>query len=120
MGFFSWMTKDTNDSIANRYSGHPTFPVFMVLPDGTTYQEDNYEGYGVFGGKDYYEALAEINGLSSSRYVGIDLAYKGEPIIWPQLVTDPEEATDFSTPNVSCPHQGFFYPGSGDDDEEYE
>lgn len=28
---------------------------------GTDYVEDNYEGYGVFGGRDFYELLADMN-----------------------------------------------------------
>ena len=30
---------------------------------GNLWKEDNYEGYGVFGGKDFYELMAEMNGL---------------------------------------------------------
>jgi hypothetical protein len=29
MGFFSWLTQDTNESIANNYSDRETFTVFM-------------------------------------------------------------------------------------------
>ena len=62
MGFFSWNTSDTQRSIANNYSKRGTFKVHMVTKDGRAYTEENYEGYGEFGGKDFYELLAELNG----------------------------------------------------------
>ena len=55
MGFFSWNTCDTDQSIANKYSNRPTFTVHMITPDGRVFTEKDYDGYGVFGGKDYYE-----------------------------------------------------------------
>ena len=62
MGFFSWFTSDTEKSIANHFSGRPTFPVHMITEDGRIFTENNYEGYGVFGGKDLYVLAAEMNG----------------------------------------------------------
>ena len=111
------MTKDTDVSISNSCSDRGTFTVFMVLPkckaypDGATFREDEYEGYGVFGGKDYFEAMAEINGKKADRDVGIDLAYDGGRHLWPQLVEDPTTVveSDFAVENESCPDQGFFY-----------
>ena len=48
---------------------------------------ENYVGYGEVGGKDYYELLAEMNGLPSEREDGISLAFnKNEPHFAPQLV----------------------------------
>ena len=61
MGFFSWFTSDTNKSIANNYSSRSTFPVHMITEDGQVFTENNYEGYGVFGGKDLYVLIAEMN-----------------------------------------------------------
>lgn len=62
MGFFSWLTSDTNKSIANHYSTKETFPVYMVTEDKQIFHEKDYEGYGVFGGKDFYVIAAELNG----------------------------------------------------------
>jgi len=62
MGFFSWLTSDTEKSIANHYSTRSTFPVHMVTEDGQVFTENDYEGYGVFGGKDLYVLAAEMNG----------------------------------------------------------
>jgi len=52
MGFFSWKTSDTGESIPNHYSNRPVFKVHMITEDGQVFTEDNYEGYGVFGGKE--------------------------------------------------------------------
>lgn len=125
MGFFSWKTCDTGDSIANNYSPRPTFAVHMITPDGRVFTEKNYEGYGGFGGKDFYELLSELNGLPSDRSAGIDLSFKGNPngddtpgVIYPKFVMELEEdvkAQYASLPNPeSCEAQGFFY--SEDDD----
>lgn len=62
MGFFSWHTSDTEKSIANKYSNRKTFPVHMVTEDKQIFTENDYEGYGVFGGKDMYVLIAEMNG----------------------------------------------------------
>jgi hypothetical protein len=62
MGFFSWVTSDTKKSIANQYSLRSTFPVHMITEDGQIFTENNYDGYGVFGGKDIYVLAAEMNG----------------------------------------------------------
>lgn len=64
MGMFSWFTQDTNHRIINGQR----HKVIMTDDKGNQYIEDCYEGYGEFGGKDYYELLAEMNGLGSDRY----------------------------------------------------
>ena len=63
MGFFSWFTSDTDKSIANKYSSRPTFTVHMITEDGQVFTENDYDGYGVFGGKDIYVLIAEMNGF---------------------------------------------------------
>lgn len=81
MGFFSWHTSDTKKSIANHYSSKKTFVVHMITENGLVYTESSYEGYGVFGGKDIYELIAEMNKLpfnnaDEARLIAIDLLYK--------------------------------------------
>ena len=121
MGFFSWRTQDTDKSIANQYSTRPTFRVQMMDDKGNVWTEDNYEGYGVFGGKDYYELLAEMNGLDSDRMLGIDLAFKDSPmgdnpeVKFPNLVEMAEGWQYDPKGPESCDDQGFFY-GDEDDD----
>ena len=110
MGFFSWKTQDTNRSIANEYSRLPTFTVYMTDNKGNQWKEDNYEGYGVFGEKDYYELLAEMNELSGEnlRSQGISLACSNKDFKSPNLT----ESKDWKWINISpeiCEFQGYFY-----------
>lgn len=126
MGFFSWMTCDTDESIANRFSDREVFKVHMITPDGRSFTETCYDGYGVFGGKDFYELLAELNGIIESngdrsiRSMGIGLSFHENPsgddtagVVYPKFVK--ELSGDISElysslPNpTSCPDQGFFY-----------
>lgn len=130
MGFFSWKTCDTDESIANIHSGKPVFTVHMITPDGRVFTENEYDGYGEFGGKDFYELLAELNGLGSDRYAGIDLCFKENPsgdnapgVIYPKLVEDLRQSNVIdqynNLPNPeTCEFQGFFYPGEDDEDME--
>lgn len=90
MGQFSWFTNDGVRILDNRQLKRP---VYMVgeMPDGTilTFEEKyEYEGYGEFGGKDYYEFMAEMNGFTADdfsgdrdklRRKGIELAFEGDP-----------------------------------------
>jgi hypothetical protein len=84
MGFFSFITSDTNTSIPNIHSERPIFPVYMVTEDGQIFAENSYDGYGVFGGKDFYTLIAELNNLvpngteEDKRRSGIDLVYTTE------------------------------------------
>jgi len=115
MGFFSWITQDTDTSIANKYSDRDTFPVYMIDDKGNQWYEEDYDGYGNFGGKDYYELLAEMNGGPSDRMWGINLAYENSPdgynknIKFPNLVEHPKDWVYTDASPMSCPEQGFFY-----------
>jgi len=61
MGFFSWMTSDTEESIANIHTGHCR-PVYLLQPGGQEpICEPAYDGFGVFGGVDAYVWLAKAN-----------------------------------------------------------
>ena len=71
MGQFSWFTQDTHHRIIDGEE----HTIYMTDNKGTYYTEHCYEGYGKFGGKDYYELLAEMNGYPADRYKGIELAF---------------------------------------------
>lgn len=61
MGFFSWLTADTEESIANAWTDRCK-PVYLLQPDNAPpIYEPEYDGYGVFGGKDVHEWLIEAN-----------------------------------------------------------
>lgn len=84
MGFFSFITSDSNESIPNIHSGRKTFPVYMATPgpNRKVFEEKEYDGYGVFGGKDIYVLIAELNNLcpngthEDKRMEAIALIYK--------------------------------------------
>tara|TARA_R110000751_G_scaffold7210_4_gene29824 strand:- start:2380 stop:2844 length:465 start_codon:yes stop_codon:yes gene_type:complete len=73
MGFFSWITSDTQKSIPNVHSNKPMVSVTMIDHHGNKYFEDLYEGYGEFGGKDFYTLVDEMNGGIGDRQRGIKL-----------------------------------------------
>lgn len=132
MGFFSWHTCDTDRSIANHYSDRDTFTVHMITPEGRVFTENNYEGYGEFGGEDFYALLAHLNGRGFDRNAGIDLCFKNNGggdntpgVIYPKFVeslSNDVVAQYKSLPNPrSCRDQGFFYSDGDDfqDDESW-
>jgi hypothetical protein len=96
------------------------FTVYMVDDKGNTWKEDNYDGYGVFGGKDYYELLAEMNGAEPDRRAGLDIAFdilmRGK-VKYPNLVEDPTGWTYDPKGPESCGDQGFFYGSDSDEDD---
>ena len=138
MGFFSWNTQDTDKSIANQYSNRKTFRVQMMDNKGNVWTEDDYEGYGRFDGKDYYELLAEMNGFVSEKYekgteeytdeargFGITLAFSGngsgvgtEGVYYPNLIEKADGWVYEMAGPDSCDFQGYFYGSSDDEDEE--
>lgn len=120
MGLFSWKTQDTDRSIPCNCASRPTFKVVMHDNKGNKWIEEDYEGYGVFGGKDYYELLAEMNGEfiddpERSRAKGIGIAFRDIPYITPNL-TESEDWQWVDEKPKNCEYQGYFY----DEDDEDE
>lgn len=90
MGLFSWITQDTNEAIRESYRCSDEYLTTAYMHDnkGNVWEEKKYEGYGVFGGKDFYELLAEMNGIEAPKTLngeqythymrnkGIDIAFK--------------------------------------------
>ena len=61
MGFTSWLTANTKESIRNRYAGGCR-TVYLLQPYGRSpIKEEAYEGYGVFGDIDAFVWLAMHN-----------------------------------------------------------
>ena len=138
MGFFSWNTMDTDNSIANEHSNRKTFRVQMMDNKGNVWTEDNYDGYGRFGGKDFYELLAEMNGFESdktddeytdeARGFGINLAFKDngsgiatKGVYYPNLVEQAKGwVYEMGGPD-NCEYQGYFYDEEDlDGEDDYE
>ena len=109
MGQFSWIAQDTNRSISSE--NHR--PVTMTDHKGNKWTELEYEGYGVFGGKDFFQLLAEMNemeGLTGNvnhdRNLGIDLYFSKKAFISPNLNNNPNIEWSNTTPS-DCPDQGW-------------
>lgn len=116
MGQFSWITSDTDQSVLCDGSVRSK----MLSPDGRVFPEHNYEGYGVFDGKDYFELVAELNG-KTTRQEGIDLLYQGENrngiaaiavseygVVLPKIVSiDAQGEFESYCESESCPEQGW-------------
>ena len=120
MGFFSWKTSDTNKSISNIYSSRGTFPVYVLCPDGVKLYEDNYQGYGVFDGKDIYALVANWNmpelcngDEEHDRNIGIDIACydsQNANLKYPIKIVEDGDLKYYDVPpSKNCPEQGFFY-----------
>ena len=118
MGFFSWKTQDTGRSICNVHSRKKTFKVHMHDNNGNVWTESEYDGYGVFGGMDFYELLAKMNG-KETREEGISIAFSipAQPYLKPNLTESPKWTWRNEEPE-SCRDQGFFYPDDDYDDED--
>jgi hypothetical protein len=55
-GQFSWMTQDTDQQIGSEREN--MIDVWMFDDKGNSWYEKSYDGYGEFGGMDYYELIA--------------------------------------------------------------
>ena len=135
-GQFSWITQDTGDQIGSQEQN--TIDVYMYDNQGNWWYEKGYEGYGEFGGMDYYELLAKMNGYSEEdlkksqkmRDIGIDLAFgkiktkdKKKKTLFPALVTDPRynwKRHDFTQEAESDPNQSWYQEPEFDDEDEYD
>ena len=114
MGQFSWITQDTDETIRESYGCSDKNKTTAYLHDnkGNVWAEKNYEGYGDFGGKDFYSLLAEMNGYEDlvdeeeKRGKGIDLAFGVDDFISPNLTKNKEWSWINSAPK-DCPNQGW-------------
>ena len=115
MGQFSWLTIDTEEQVFNDYDKE----VYYLLAPGKKWEEPDYEGYGVFGGKDAYQLVAELNcpekcngDVDHDRSIGIAIACYDEdheklefPI---RITTDPNaKYEDFKGFSKGDPNQGW-------------
>ena len=112
-GQFSWMTQDTNQQIGSQEEN--MIPVYMYDNEGNSYYENNYDGYGEFGGVDYYELLDKMNGGDGDRSRGINLAFEkiktDSEILYPALVTKPDfnwKSHDFTQQPKNDPNQSWY------------
>jgi hypothetical protein len=121
-GQFSWFTQDTNQQIGSEDENTLPF-VYMHDDKGNKWLEKRYEGYGVFGGKDYYELLDQMNGGSGDRSEGIRLAFddaavNAGKIKFPALTVSATlpRFHDFTEESPNDPNQSWYTPEDDDDD----
>jgi hypothetical protein len=79
---------------------------------GRRWRQDKYQGYGVFGGKDYFVLLAEMNREYAEdicderkREDGLEMLDRDD-VLYPNLTMCPDWEWQNSRPKL-CPHQGF-------------
>ncbi len=115
-GQFSWMTHDTDEQIGSEKLN--TIDVYMYDNEGNKWKETRYDGYGNFGGQDYYDLVATMNGYDADRQKGVDLAFgklktkdKKRKTLFPALVTDPRynwKRHDFTEEAENDPNQSWY------------
>ena len=72
-GQFSWMTQDSGQQIGSEKQN--TIDVWMYDNKGNSWYEKGYDGYGEFGGMDYYELLARMNGYTDEDLQDLSLIH---------------------------------------------
>lgn len=119
MGFFSFKTADTDRSIPNIHSNKKTFTVHVLIPKefgGGYITEEQYQGYGIFGGKDIYELLFEFNfpgilGIpgEKKREKAIDLYFENKLKYVPKIVENKYLSYEQVGESKRDENQGYFY-----------
>ena len=114
MTYISWLTLDTGKSICNNKSGNKLFTVYMHDNNGNLWEESNYDGFGNFGGKNYFDLFAEMNNLDTDGFE--EYHFGNGDYEYPILTEFKKTPKSFKIKNVDDPEQGFFY-GPMDCDE---
>lgn len=122
-GQFSWFTQDTNQQIGSEDENTLPF-VYMHDDKGNKWLEKNYEGYGEFGGKDYYELLDQMNGGIGDRSEGIRKAFDAQAVAngeikFPALTVSATlpSGHNFTEEAEHDPNQSWYQEPEDDDDE---
>jgi hypothetical protein len=121
MGFFSWLTADTHETIWNHYTVEGNQEVYLCLPDNTTRKFLAYDGYGRFINPDntltdIHVLLAEWHGYTRKDYTndqlrdfGVHLEFgKIRPNYFLKFSFKPNAKYTMLPPSENCPNQGFF------------
>ena len=123
-GQFSWMTQDTGQQIGSQEGN--TIPVYMFDDKGKYWFEPSYDGYGVFGGMDYYELLDQMNGGRGDRNEGVRKAFDPtleDKLLFPALVVSPNnfnyKTHDFTKEAETDPDQSWL-PYEEDNKDDYD
>lgn len=131
MGQFSWMSVDTGEQIFNdKPAGYQKVTMVYKDVDGNIKHvtETDYEGYGEFGGIDFYDAVAWMNNIKADeneelRDKGINFYFSGVSGEFPQLyLNNPpaDDKIDFSKCPEDDPNQGWTHYESDRDYDEFD
>jgi hypothetical protein len=111
MGNFSWLIDGEpilNNSCGGKrnkgYDHGEHFTVYMHAPNGRVWKEKKYGGFGVFGRKDYFKLMAEMNGLETRNEAIKIQGDKGT--LYPILTRSKHYDGDFNMQNECDPDQG--------------
>ena len=116
MGFSNMRLQDTDENIMNEYCITPT-KLKILAPYGVMMEDVVSDGYHRYGGKDYFEMVAEMNGYVFKedkpeylRDMGLDLFYNHEDsCVYPKLVSMDHSRTyvELSNKPVFGDNQGY-------------
>jgi hypothetical protein len=90
----------------------------MLDNTGRAWVETHYQGYGVFGGMDYYILVDLMNGGKGDRERGIAVAHNwellemAEPALPKFVEVDNMAPYGLVSESGPCPNQGYFYDES--------
>jgi hypothetical protein len=68
MGFFSFITNDSKKSVIIGQKVN----IYLIDNRGNVYTEEQYDGYGEFGGKDIFILFAEMNNFTLPSSISIE------------------------------------------------
>lgn len=124
MGFASWKTADTKESIANAFSARfAEKPIYLLQPnDKQPIREDEYQGYCRFSGVNALAWLAKENAGEKVEHldiyddteelISIGLEYlDSEDTAYPLKFSYNRDAKyELLCASEMCEFQGYFYP----------
>ena len=110
---FSWITQDTKEAIIIGSSADKRATAYMHDNNGNCWFENAYNGYGEFGGKDFFQLVAEMNNakgltgnVDTDRDLGIDIYYSDKPFLCPNLTRNRDWVWRNEIP-IDDPNQGW-------------
>ncbi len=113
MGQFSWITQDTGEPIRTDSNDQRDGKAYLHDNKGNVWEELNYEGYGEFGGKDFYVLVAEMNrpeeitdDEEKNRDLGLYIAFSEKPYKSPNLTRNKDWTWINEAPKLD-PNQGW-------------
>lgn len=122
MGFFSWLTCDTNETLWNKYTGKSK-PFYVLRPNMNSLYFVDYDGYGRFISEtgevtDAHVLIAQLNNVSDInktldelRDIGIKMHFNPELFnvtYFLKISFNPNTRYEDYPRSENCPNQGYF------------